>query len=29
MTGTQSTRTLYHDHVGIGTTFADADPNAW
>jgi hypothetical protein len=29
MVGTQGTRTLYFDQIGIGTTFADADPNAW
>jgi hypothetical protein len=29
MLGTQPTRTLYYDQIGIGTTFADADPNAW
>jgi len=29
MTGTQGTRTLYYDQVGIGTTFGEADPNGW
>jgi Polysaccharide lyase len=29
MVGTQGTRTLYYDQIGIGTSFADADPNAW
>ena len=29
MTGTQSTRSLYYDHVGVATTFAEADPNGW
>ena len=29
MVGTQATRTLNYDQIGIGTTFADADPNAW
>jgi Polysaccharide lyase len=29
MVGTQATRTLYYDQIGIGTTFGDADPNAW
>jgi polysaccharide lyase-like protein len=29
MVGTQGTRSIYFDQIGIGTTFADADPNAW
>lgn len=29
MVGTQATRTLYYDQIGIGTAFRDADPNAW
>jgi hypothetical protein len=29
MTGTQPTRSLYYDHVSIGTTYAEADPNGW
>jgi len=29
MTGTQGTRTVYFDQIGIGTTFADADPAQW
>jgi len=29
MVGTQGTRTLYYDQIGIGTAFGDADPNAW
>jgi len=29
MTGSQPTRTLCYDQAGIGTVFADADPNAW
>jgi hypothetical protein len=29
MLGTQGTRTIYVDQVGIGTTFADANPAAW
>jgi hypothetical protein len=29
MVGTQGTRSIYFDHIGIGTTFAEADPNGW
>jgi len=29
MVGSQGTRTLYYDQIGIGTAFRDADPNAW
>ena len=29
MVGTQGTRSLYYDQFGVGTAFADADPNAW
>jgi hypothetical protein len=29
MVGTQGTRTVNYDQIGVGTTFADADPNAW
>jgi hypothetical protein len=29
MVGSQGTRTLYYDQIGVGTAFADADPNAW
>ena len=27
--GTQNTRQVWYDEVGIGSTFADADPNQW
>jgi hypothetical protein len=29
MLGTQGTRTMYFDQIGIGTTFADVNPDAW
>jgi hypothetical protein len=29
MVGSQGTRQVWYDQIGIGTTFADADPNAW
>jgi hypothetical protein len=29
MVGSQGTRSIYFDHIGIGTVFADADPNQW
>ncbi len=29
MVGNQGTRQVWYDQVGVGTTFADADPNGW
>lgn len=29
MLGTQGTRSIWFDEIGVGTTFADADPDQW
>jgi hypothetical protein len=29
MIGTQGTRSIWFDEIGVGTTFADADPDQW
>ena len=29
MVGSQGTRSVYFDQIGVGTAFADADPNQW
>jgi hypothetical protein len=29
MKGTQGTRQVWYDQIGVGTTFADADPAQW